>query len=490
LLCIPLVAFAGFRVHATVYAAAVRQEALRSAQVDRGRVLRLQVDEETGLRGFNATGDTLYLEPYYKATRSLPGALASFRQTVEQLSIPSAVTLTVDEARLNARWLDSIAKPLLVAAPRSPAMLALMRAGKRQVDTFRGYDVALEELLNGAAAAADVNTERAIADIVAFVVGAVFVLVGAAAGFGVYQMRAARRDFENRVLYDNQKRMADALQTAFLNKNLPSAPNLGLHATYIPALSEAQVGGDWYDAFELPDKRILFSIGDVAGHGLDAAIVMSRARQAIIGAALHENDPGKVLGRANDAILLQDARMVTAICGYIDPATYEVTYATAGHPPPILARRDAPAAFLPHAGIPLGILANETYPTFVATASDGAIMVLYTDGVIEHKRDIIDGERRLLQAASRAAHHEDPALEIQRLIFAAAPPTDDVAILTVTFRALPDAPAVASIGGLQLNRFTLPGFEAPAVATGEATPEYIPLDADDLDPRLLWPIRR
>jgi serine phosphatase RsbU (regulator of sigma subunit) len=316
------------------------------------------------------------------------------------------------------------------------------------------------------------------------------VLVGTAAAFGVYQTRAARRAFENRLLYDNQKRIADALQTAFLNTNLPSAPSLGLHATYIPAVREAQVGGDWYDAFELPDKRILFSIGDVAGHGLDAAIVMSRARQAIIAAALHENDPGKVLGRANDAILLQDARMVTAICGYIDPTTFEVTYATAGHPPPILARAGSPAAFLPHAGIPLGILASESYPTFVATAADGAVMVLYTDGVIEHKRDIVVGETRLLEAVSRAVHDEDPALTIQRLIFAGEPPTDDVAILTVTFRTPPGAPAVASIGALQLNRLTVPGLDAAAAATGALTAEYIPRSPDDLDARLLSPLAR
>jgi hypothetical protein len=277
-----------------------------------------------------------------------------------------------------------------------------MGRGKLMVDTIRDLDRTLQERLNVAAASADQRADRAIANVSRFVFAVLVVLTGAATVFGFFQTRAARQAMESRVRYENQKRISDALQTAFLIKHLPVAPNLGLHATYVPATSEAQVGGDWYDAFELPDKRILFSIGDVAGHGLDAAVVMSRARQAIIAAALHENDPARVLERANAAILLQESRMVTAICGYIDPATLEIVYATAGHPPPILARPNLPSITLPYDGLPLGIIANATYRTFVATASDGAVMVLYTDGVIEHKRDLIQGTARLLEVTRLA----------------------------------------------------------------------------------------
>jgi serine phosphatase RsbU (regulator of sigma subunit) len=184
---------------------------------------------------------------------------------------------------------------------------------------------------------------------------------------------------------------------------------------------------------------------------------MSRARQAIIAAALHENDPAKVLERANTSIMLQEMRMVTAICGYIDPRTLEVVYATAGHPAPVLARPGLPSEFLPHDGIPLGILRNATYRTFVAHPFDGALLVLYTDGVIEHKRNVIDGLDRLLEASRLSVLAENPALAIQRYVFQDSIPTDDVAILTVKFsEAARGERGAAVVAGLQVSRTELP----------------------------------
>jgi serine phosphatase RsbU (regulator of sigma subunit) len=211
---------------------------------------------------------------------------------------------------------------------------------------------------------------------------------------------------------------------------------------------------------------------------------MSRARQAIIAAALHENDPGKVLERANEAILLQDSRMVTAICGYIDPATLAIVYATAGHPPPILARPGVPSVFLAYDGLPLGIVPKATYRTFNATASDGAVMVLYTDGVIEHKRDVIEGSARLLEVTRLAIAEDDPALAIQRRIFAGTSPTDDVAILTVRFKSAGPTARVASIGALQFNRLEMDGTEGAAMLPNDLPIELHGRTASGPDARL------
>jgi serine phosphatase RsbU (regulator of sigma subunit) len=432
---IPLLAFAGFRVDAAVRSANDVQRAIRNAQAARAHVLRNALDEETGIRGFILTGDDRYLEPFNAGTQAMAGDFAALSHELERFHLDDAQGLVAAERAINARWTATIATPLLRARPRSRQMLAVMREGKALVDDFRARDARLQKILDDQASTAEQRTQRAIGDLTPFVIVAVVTLIAAGGALGFFQARSERRAFEARISYQNQKRIADALQTAFLNTHLPATPELDLHATYIPATSEALVGGDWYDAFELPDKRILFSIGDVAGHGLEAAIVMSRARQAIIAAALHENDPGRVLERANAAILLQDARMVTAICGYIDPATFEVVYATAGHPPPILARAGAPSIVLPHGGIPLGILPGETYRTFVAAAGTGAVLVLYTDGVTEFGRDPIAGERVLLEATRLAVLAPDPAKAIERSMFAAVTPSDDVAILTVTFRA-------------------------------------------------------
>jgi serine phosphatase RsbU (regulator of sigma subunit) len=480
---IPLLAFAGFQVHAAVERTAEYQQQVRTAQVVRGRVLRNMLDEETGIRGFRATGETLYLEPYAKGKAELPAALSQLDRDLSALEIAGAAQIAGNERRLSMQWVSEVGEPLLTAKSR-PQMIALMRRGKQLVDVFRDEDRALQERLNVAALRADQAADRAIANVSVFVLTVLVVLTAAAGVFGFFQTRAARQAFESRVRYEDQKRIADALQSAFLTKHLPAAPNLGLHATYVPATTEAQVGGDWYDAFELPDKRILFSIGDVAGHGLEAAVVMSRARQAIIAAALHENDPARVLERANEAILLQDARMVTAICGYIDPATLEIVYATAGHPPPILARPDQPSICLPYDGLPLGIVPGATYRTFMATASDGAVMVLYTDGVIEHKRDVIQGTARLLEVTRLALAEDDPARAIQRQIFAGASPTDDVAILTVRFKAPGGAARVASIGALHYNRLELGAADGHGAVTAEPPLESGSQRADGLDARL------
>jgi serine phosphatase RsbU (regulator of sigma subunit) len=461
LIALPILAFTGFRVHDAVSKSGDYQRDIRLAQVLRARALRDQLDEETGIRGYVATADPSYLQPYARARAHFFEDFREFHDRLARLDISRVGALAADEAQLNATWVLNVAEPLRADPRQSQPMRDLFARGKTIVDAFRADDSQLQQLLDNAAAAADDETQRAVGNLLFFVIGMLIVIVAGAAAFGFLQARASRRSFETRLLYLNQKRLADSLQTAFLNKMLPAPPNVGLHAMYVPALREAQVGGDWYDAFELPDKRILFSIGDVAGHGLDAAVVMSRARQAIIAAALHENDPAKVLERANDAILLQEARMVTAVCGYIDPATLDVVYATAGHPPPILARAGQPSIFLPHEGMPLGILPDAVYRTFVATASEGAVMVLYTDGVIEHKRDVIRGEERLLEATRLAVLEDDPAAAIHRYVFESSAPADDVAILTFRFKAAPGAmPTVASIGALQHNRWEVPGTSA------------------------------
>jgi len=234
---------------------------------------------------------------------------------------------------------------------------------------------------------------------------------------------------------ESEKQMAYKLQGAFLQQRLPVASNLGFSATYLPATLGTLVGGDWYDAFELSRGRIMFSIGDVAGHGIEAAVAMSRARQAIIAAALQDIDPGLILARANTALLIQDTKFATAICGYVDTATLEVTYATAGHPPGIMIDKDGSARLLEYEGLPLGVAQDAVYPTFHLDAPLDSLLVLYTDGALEYDRNLLEGERRMLQTASDIAVRrvKNPAGAIQDAIFAEYEPLDDVAILTISF---------------------------------------------------------
>ena len=209
-----------------------------------------------------------------------------------------------------------------------------------------------------------------------------------------------------------------------------------LDGVYVPASHAVQVGGDWYDTFKLPDGRILFSIGDVCGHGVGAAIVMSRVRQAILTASVDNSDPSKILELANTVLLMQDSTIVTALCGFVDTETMAFTYATAGHPAPILAGPGA-ASSLWNYGPPLGASRTASYRNFVVSGDPNSIFVLYTDGLLEYRRDIVEGERRLLAIVNQAIEAKPlaPARYIFDRVFERFSPSDDVAILTIAFKS-------------------------------------------------------
>ncbi|HET9095886.1 MAG TPA: SpoIIE family protein phosphatase, partial [Candidatus Baltobacteraceae bacterium] len=236
------------------------------------------------------------------------------------------------------------------------------------------------------------------------------------------------------------------------------------HAAYRPASDEAEIGGDWYDAFALPDGRIAISMGDVAGHGLEAATVMGEIRQAMRTTAVGEHSPSNVLNHINSVINLRKSiGMVTAIFGYYEPGRRELTYAVAGHPPPIITIAGGFSGFLPGGGMPLGVDTEINVHDWTISLPPRSCVVFYTDGMTEYSRDVIAGEQQLLEASIRAFEMdpENPALAVQERIFDATVNRDDAATLTlscgggapaptVRFSALP---LVAPIARSFLHRF-------------------------------------
>ena len=253
-------------------------------------------------------------------------------------------------------------------------------------------------------------------------------------------------------IYAREHHVADTLQRALLPERLPEHAHITFDAAYIPATEEAIVGGDWYDAFTLPDGRIALSIGDVAGHGLRAAVVMGEVRQAFRAAALNPNSPSDVLERANTIVNMRpNPTMVTAIFGIIDPVTATFTYAAAGHPAPVMALPCMLVERLPSGGIPLGIADTVDATDWSFTIPPGAYLALYTDGLIEHSHDVIAGEEQLLVAMRDAIveRSDTPALALMHRVFGSRKNTDDAAALfvatsdeprddlTFTFSAIP-----------------------------------------------------
>ncbi len=210
-------------------------------------------------------------------------------------------------------------------------------------------------------------------------------------------------------LYEHEHRVAEALQRAFLPAGLPEVPGIGIDAHYVPGAAEADVGGDWYDVFELADGRIALSVGDVVGRGLQAAAVMGQARQAIRTVAWEDHTPASVLHRAGRVLTLayKGETMATAVFGVLDPVALTITYACAGHPAPLLGTPDGRVETLPAGGVPLGIEHGGAPPVWTIPLPRGSRLVLYTDGLILSTRDPAQGEAAL--AAAIRAELQDPS---------------------------------------------------------------------------------
>ncbi len=251
---------------------------------------------------------------------------------------------------------------------------------------------------------------------------------------------------EQREALHRKDEIAKTLQQVFIPQAFPISKRVSFDAVYMPAENDAQVGGDWYDAFALPDGTLVFSIGDVAGHGLEAAVTMGKIRQLIFGAALDSPDPAEVLAKVNRVMLLQDAPMATAIVGFIDAQTNVVRYACAGHAPPVVATKDG-QRLMPCGGLALGIQEDIGLVVQTFESTPEMLVVLYTDGITESERKILDGEERLVEAVRIVVESasQTPALRIAALTLEERMQNDDVAVLAIRFIDERTAGGVSSI---------------------------------------------
>jgi PAS domain S-box-containing protein len=243
---------------------------------------------------------------------------------------------------------------------------------------------------------------------------------------------------------ERSKRIADSLQEVFLPSELPHVRDLRFDATYLPASEDALVGGDWYDAFELPDGRMVFSVGDVAGHGLTASMAVGHMRQSILTLSMLTDDPAEILRRLNALLDVQmPGTMVTAMIAVINRERDELRYAGAGHPPLIIAyERGAQAELLPSGAPPLGIGAQFDIEVRSAPISEDAVIAAYTDGMLEFAGDIDKAQSRLQRAVAEMVGNTSiarPAAMIQRSIMGSYTPHDDAALLIVQFSVVDPA---------------------------------------------------
>ncbi|HEX6400510.1 MAG TPA: SpoIIE family protein phosphatase, partial [Actinomycetota bacterium] len=245
---------------------------------------------------------------------------------------------------------------------------------------------------------------------------------------------------DNARLYRDRDHIARTLQHSLLPPDLPEIEGVDLAARYRPSGEGVDVGGDFYDAFEIGDGEWTVALGDVCGKGPDAAALMGMVRHTIRAAAIRERAPSRVLGTVNAAVGRQteDDQFCTAVAVRLRPQGDRVKawIAVAGHPSPLLRRADGTVTWIRPTGALLGVFDDAELSEAELTLAPGDLLVLYTDGVTE----VRDGDGELgeagLAAASDAAagrSASEIADAIEDAIRTKSPdePRDDIAILVV-----------------------------------------------------------
>jgi serine phosphatase RsbU (regulator of sigma subunit) len=241
---------------------------------------------------------------------------------------------------------------------------------------------------------------------------------------------------DNARLYQQQKQFAETMQQSLLPRERPSVAGLDVGHVYEPA-ARVDVGGDVYDFLELPDGRLAVVLGDVTGHGIDATADMAMAKFVFRSLAREHSDPSAFLAQANEVVVGEVAlgKFITMAYVTVEPAG-EVLCASAGHPAARLVHPDGTVEPLAAGGLALGIDAAQTYEQVRATLPRGGSVVLYTDGVVESRREReLFGDERL--DAVLAANAAQPAQEIADEVllacreFAGGALPDDCAVVVI-----------------------------------------------------------
>ena len=241
---------------------------------------------------------------------------------------------------------------------------------------------------------------------------------------------------------------AMALHRSLLPTALPAVPGLGLAARYVTG--SGTVGGDWYDVFLLPDGRLGVVVGDVAGSGLEAAVIMGRMRSALRAYVLEFPDPGTALRMLDRKIqYFEPDAMATVLYGLYAPGTGEFAVSSAGHLPPVLAAPGGRAGLIPvQPDPPIGTADDPQRRTAIVLIPPGALLCCFTDGLVERRDHPIDHGIDQVAAtlneqiaddarcgATPQSMAEDACAAVMRTLVGHVPAQDDIAVLMLSRRS-------------------------------------------------------
>lgn len=255
------------------------------------------------------------------------------------------------------------------------------------------------------------------------------------------------------LMTQEDRQAAVALQSSLLPSALPELPGLRMAARYVAG--SGSVGGDWYDVFALPDGKVAIVVGDVAGSGLSAAVIMGRMRSALRAYVLETQDPATALRKLDRKMqYFEPDAMGTVFYGLYEPRTGELTASSAGHLPPLLVipggrpggpeRAEAFPVFIPP-DLPIGAADDAPRRSSVFGVPAGGLLCCYTDGLVERRDEVLDQGIGRLALALRTLMElrspgvpgpdlllaDDACAAVMRALVGRAPARDDVAVLVM-----------------------------------------------------------
>ena len=228
---------------------------------------------------------------------------------------------------------------------------------------------------------------------------------------------------------------AVALQRSLVPTALPAVAGAELAARHIPG--SGGVGGDWYDVFSLPSGELCVVVGDVAGSGLPAAVIMGRMRSALRAYALETRDPAEVLHRLDRKMQhFEPDAMATVLYAVIDPGLEQMNICLAGHFPPVIAYPGQPAELASVAtGVIIGLADQLRRPVTTVPIPPGTLLCFYTDGLIERRGELIDDGLARLCRSITAQSPEAACAAVMHALAGSGPARDDIALLMVRRQA-------------------------------------------------------
>lgn len=241
-------------------------------------------------------------------------------------------------------------------------------------------------------------------------------------------------------LYEREHHIAEMLQQVLIPSQVThDKQGVRIAARYAPALKEADVGGDFYDVFDISEGRLGIVIGDVAGKGLLAAKRVAGAKHAIRSYAYVENSPATVMKLANNALCRDEAEgtsLLTAFFAVLDSASRKITYANGGHEPPIVLSADGNIVEMDVTGLALGVIENTEYEESCSVLGSGDIVVMMTDGITEARRkSVLLGKESVMHYLCTSEHPTPDGIATGLLelatSFAGGHLQDDAAIVVV-----------------------------------------------------------